>query len=143
MGLYIDHKDWTVEDWSKVIFFDESNFQLCPTPGRLMVRLRPGEAYKPQCLAPTVKFGGGSVMIWGYFSKAGIGQICLCEGLMNQATYKVVLEEHLLPSALTMFPNSEDWFFPAGQCSMPHSQVNQGVDGGPSEQDPGQPNLQT
>jgi len=38
-------------------------------------------------------------MIWGCFSKAGIGQICLCEGLMTQATYKVVLEEHLLPPA--------------------------------------------
>ncbi|MGH0177175.1 UNVERIFIED_CONTAM: hypothetical protein FKN15_074213 [Acipenser sinensis] len=34
-----------------------------------MVRWRPGEAYKPQCLAPTVKCGGGSVMIWGCFSK--------------------------------------------------------------------------
>ena len=106
-----DHKDWTIEDWSKVIFSDESNFQLCPTHGRLMVRRRPGEAYKPQCLAPTVKFGGGSVMIWGCFSKAGIGQICLCEGRMNQARYKVVLEENLLPFALTMFPNSEECFF--------------------------------
>ena len=66
-----DHKD------RKVIFSDESNFQLFPTPGRLMVRRRPGEAYKPQCLPPIVKFGGGSVMIWGCFSKAGIGQICL------------------------------------------------------------------
>ncbi len=30
---------------------------------------------------------------------------------MNQATNKVVLEENLLPSALTMFPNSDDCFF--------------------------------
>ena len=34
-----DHRDWTIEDWSKVNF-SESNFQLCPTPGRLMVRRR-------------------------------------------------------------------------------------------------------
>uniref|UniRef100_A0AAY5L1N2 Transposase Tc1-like domain-containing protein n=1 Tax=Esox lucius TaxID=8010 RepID=A0AAY5L1N2_ESOLU len=100
-----DHKDWTVEEWRNLIFSDKSHFQLCPTPGHLMVRLRPGEAYKPQCLAPTVKFGGGLVMIWGCFSKAGIRKICLCEGGINQA--KVILEEHLLPSALTMFPNSE------------------------------------
>uniref|UniRef100_A0AAY5L5H5 Tc1-like transposase DDE domain-containing protein n=1 Tax=Esox lucius TaxID=8010 RepID=A0AAY5L5H5_ESOLU len=106
-----DHKDWTIEEWSKVIFSDKSNFQLCPTPGHLMVGWRPGEAYQPQYLAPTVKFGGGSVTIWGCFSKAGIGQICLCEGRMNQAKYKVILEEHLLPSALKMFPNSENWFF--------------------------------
>ena len=109
-----DHKDWTKEDWrssSKVIFSDESNFQLCPTHGRLMVRRRPGEAYRPQCLAPIMKFGGGSVMIWGCFSKAGIGQICLCEGRMNQARCEVVLEENLLPFALTMFPNSDECFF--------------------------------
>ena len=66
----------------------------------------------------------------------GIGQICLCEGRMNQARYKIVLEENLLPFALTMFPNSEECFFPAGQCSMPHSQVSEGVDEGPPDQDP-------
>lgn len=106
-----DLKDWSVEDWSNVIFSDESNFQLCPTPGHLMVRRRPGEAYKPQCLPPTVKCGGGLVMIGACFSKAGIGQICLCEEQMNQALYKVILEENLISFALTIFPNSEDWFF--------------------------------
>ncbi len=40
---------------------------------------------------PTVKFDG-------CFSKAGTRQTFHCGG-------------HLLPSALTMFPNSEDWFF--------------------------------
>jgi hypothetical protein len=53
---------------------------------------------------------GGSVMIWGCFSKAGIGQISLCEERINQATYKVNLEENFPPS-MTMFHNSEDWFF--------------------------------
>ncbi|KAK1791249.1 hypothetical protein P4O66_013265 [Electrophorus voltai] len=31
-----DHKDWTVEDWSKVVFSDECNFQLCETPSHVM-----------------------------------------------------------------------------------------------------------
>lgn len=60
-----DHKHWTVEDWSKAIFPDEHNFQLCPTSGRLMFRWRPGEAYTPRYLAATVQFGAGLVMIWG------------------------------------------------------------------------------
>ncbi|KAK1788811.1 hypothetical protein P4O66_002620 [Electrophorus voltai] len=34
-----DHKYWTIEDWSKVIFSDECSFQLCPTPGRVMDRM--------------------------------------------------------------------------------------------------------
>ena len=78
-----------------------------------MVRRRQGEAYKPQCLAPTVKHGGGSVMIWGCFSTAGTRQIHLCEGRMNQVTYKEVLEQHLLPSARKLYPNcnSSNWIF--------------------------------
>lgn len=35
--------------------------------------------FKPRCLTPTAKFGGGLVTIWGCFSKTGIGQIRLCE----------------------------------------------------------------
>ncbi|KAK3539392.1 hypothetical protein QTP70_005928 [Hemibagrus guttatus] len=127
-----DLRKWTVVDWSKVIFSDESNFQLCLTPRRVMVRWRPGEAYNPQCLAPTVKYEGGSVMIWGSFNKAGIGQICLCEGRMNQAKYRVVLEEHLLPSV----PQLRGLDFPTGQCAMPYSQSNQSLDGGSPDQDP-------
>ncbi len=65
------------------------------------VQLRPGEAYK----LPTVKLIGGSVIIC--FSKAGIKHIHLCEGHMNQATYKVVLEENLLSA----HDSSEDWRF--------------------------------
>lgn len=59
-----------------------------------MVRRSPREAYKP----PTVKSGGGLVMILGCFNKAGIWHIRLCEGRMKQATHKFVLEENLLPS---------------------------------------------
>lgn len=47
-------------------------------------------------------------MIWGFFSKVGIKQVPLSEGRMNHATYKVIIEENWLRSAL--FPNSEDWF---------------------------------
>ncbi len=54
-----DQEDWT--------FSDKFNFKRCPTPGHLMVRWRPVEAYKQKCLLRSVKFGGGSVIIWGYF----------------------------------------------------------------------------
>uniref|UniRef100_A0AAY5K3T2 Tc1-like transposase DDE domain-containing protein n=1 Tax=Esox lucius TaxID=8010 RepID=A0AAY5K3T2_ESOLU len=79
-----DHNDWTVEEWSKDIFSDESNFHLFPTPGRLMVRRRPREAYKPQCLALTMKFGNGLWMLQQGWNLADL--------------YKVILEEHILPN---------------------------------------------
>lgn len=56
---------------------------------------------------PMVKvlIDGFGRIICACFSKAGIRLICLCEGRMNQDTYKVILEENLLSSALTIFPN--------------------------------------
>lgn len=38
-----DHKDWTIEHWSKVIFSDKSIFL---SPCCQMARWRPEEAYK-------------------------------------------------------------------------------------------------
>lgn len=98
-----DHKHWTIENWSKVIFSGESNFQ--PTPGRLMVRLRPGEAYKP--------VSHTHCEMW-WRSGDDLGMLLLgwnWADWMNRAIYNITLEKRSLPSALTMFPNSEDWFF--------------------------------
>ena len=41
------HQDWTQEEWSNVLFTDESRFQLYCSDGRAYVRRMEGEAYKP------------------------------------------------------------------------------------------------
>ncbi len=102
------------------------DLQLCPTPGHLMVSWRPGEAYKPQGLAPTEKSGGGSVMMLGGFSKAG--HLSLWRAHESSRVQGC-------PGRTDNVPERWRLFFPAGQCSMPHSQVNQGVDEGSPDQD--------
>jgi hypothetical protein len=47
-----------------IMWSDESSFTLFPTTGRVYVWRTPKEAYNPECLVPTVKHGGGSVMVW-------------------------------------------------------------------------------
>ncbi len=44
---------------------------------------QPGEEYKDKCVLPTVKHGGGSVMVWGCMSAAGTGELQFIEGTMN------------------------------------------------------------
>ena len=106
-----EHKDWTVEDWKNVIFSDESLFQLFCGAKRLIVRRRVGEKFKKDCIAPTVKHDGGSVMIWGSISGHGVGQLYRCIGSMNQGQYIGVLQDSMLPSADTLFGQGNRFIF--------------------------------
>jgi len=67
LGWCQERQKWD-EEWKKVVFSDESRFCLFHSDGRVRVWRKPGEEYLPDCLEPTVKFSGGSVMVWGCFS---------------------------------------------------------------------------
>jgi hypothetical protein len=45
---------------------------------------------------PTVKHGGGSIMLWGCFSAAGTGRLVRIDGKINRAKYREILDENLL-----------------------------------------------
>ncbi|GFU91521.1 transposable element Tc1 transposase [Trichonephila clavipes] len=49
--------------WKKVIFSDESKFNIFGGDGRRTVWRKPNTAFYPKNLRPTVKHGGGSVML--------------------------------------------------------------------------------
>ena len=55
--------------------------------------------YSPKNAIPTVKHGGGNIMLWGCFSAKGTGRLHRIEGRMNKAMYWEILADHLLPSA--------------------------------------------
>ena len=62
---------WTYENWAKVFFRDESKFDLFGNDGKNHVKRRIGERLSAKCTKKTVKFGGGSVMVFGMFSSQG------------------------------------------------------------------------
>jgi hypothetical protein len=51
------------DEWKYVIWSDEYSFMLFPTSGQVYVWKTLKEAYNSECLVPTVKHGGGPVMI--------------------------------------------------------------------------------
>lgn len=79
------------------------NLQVFGTPGVTFVRRRKGEEYHPDCVVPTIKHGGGSVMIWGCMAADGVGKMFICEGRMNSEKYVNVLETALVPSLSSIF----------------------------------------
>uniref|UniRef100_A0AAY4F020 Tc1-like transposase DDE domain-containing protein n=1 Tax=Denticeps clupeoides TaxID=299321 RepID=A0AAY4F020_9TELE len=51
-----------------------------------------------QNIIPTVKYGGGSVMVWGCFAASGPGRFAVIDGTMNSTVYQKILKENVRPS---------------------------------------------
>jgi hypothetical protein len=91
------YSKWTVSDWQKVIFSDESPFTIYRQSGKHYVLRRVGERYHPKCLVPTVKHGGGKIQVWGCFSYNGVGPMKRIQGIMNGPMYRGILKHHMAP----------------------------------------------
>lgn len=103
-------QSWSEDQWRKVIFSDESSFTLFPTTGRIYVWRKPKEAFDQDCLFPTVKHGGGSIMIWGAISWKSIGPIISLHGRINSQDYLGILSNQLHPMVRELFPEGDAIF---------------------------------
>ncbi len=80
--------------WNNVPWSDETKINLCVK----RVWRQPGEEYKDKCVLPTVKHGGGSVMVWGCMSAARTGELQFIEGTMNANMYCDILKQSMILS---------------------------------------------
>ena len=81
-----------------LLWSDEMKINLFSSDGFKHVKRRPGEEYKDKCVMPTVKHGGGKVMVEGCMSAAGVGELYFIEGNMNPNMYCIILLQSMIPS---------------------------------------------
>uniref|UniRef100_A0A034WTK7 Transposable element Tcb2 transposase n=1 Tax=Bactrocera dorsalis TaxID=27457 RepID=A0A034WTK7_BACDO len=96
--------------WSNVLFTDESKFEISGGEKPRKIWRKPNAEFHDQNIQQTVKHGGGSVMVWGCFSAAGVGELDFIETTMNAKGYIGILKKNLAPSIAALGLPAE-WIF--------------------------------
>ncbi len=103
------HADKDEDYWDSILWSDETKINVFGTDGFKTVWRRKGEEYKEKCMVPTVKHGGGSVIMWGCMSAAGVGScISLMASWIHKCTalyWKRRCYHHSMPLVVVHFSN--------------------------------------
>ena len=89
---------WRHRNWSRVVFSDESRFQLFRADGRQRVYGRVVERYARPCVRQLDSFGGGSIMVWGAVRFGWRSQLRIIDGNLTANRYiETVLSPQVTP----------------------------------------------
>lgn len=90
-----DYGNWTVDDWKRVIWSDETKINRFQSDGKEYYWHRPDEKLQRHQVKQTVKHGGGGLMVWGCFSWWSVGPLVKIEGIMKKEDYLSILQTNL------------------------------------------------
>jgi DDE superfamily endonuclease len=111
LDFALSHQDWTVDDWKHVIWSDETKINCIGSDGRKWAWKKAGEGLSDRLVEGTVKFGGGSVMMWGCMTWDGVGMACKIDGKMDANLYVQILEDELQQTLVDYGFTPEDIIF--------------------------------
>ncbi|KAK3571029.1 hypothetical protein QTP86_001280 [Hemibagrus guttatus] len=92
------HLDDPQDFWENTLWTDETKIELLGRSVSHYVWCKSNTAFQKKTIIPTVKYGGGSVMVWGCFAASGPGRLAVITGTMNSAVYQKILKENVWPS---------------------------------------------
>ena len=100
---------WTEEDWSRVMFSDETHFYL-GHHGREYVQRPPGAALDPKYTRKENERLEGKVSLWGCICADGLGHAELFDDSFDARRYQSILHLNLVRSAHHFWPRGQWWF---------------------------------
>lgn len=95
------YQNWTVEDWKRVLWSDETKINLHGSDGRLWTWKKPNEPLQKKHVKQTIKHDK-YIMVWGCFSWSGVGKIKVLEDTLTSNKYVRVLSECMLTSGASL-----------------------------------------
>lgn len=93
-----EHISKSEDFWNATLFTDESKFEIFGAKRKGKVWRPVREALNEKHLLPTVKHGGGNVMVWGSMAASGVGNLVFIETTMRKEIYLNILKQNLQQS---------------------------------------------
>ena len=93
-----DHVDKPEGYWKNVLWTDETKIELFGLNEKCYVWRKENTAFQHKNLIPSVKHGGGSIMVWACFAASGPGRLAIIDGTMNSELYQRILKENVRTS---------------------------------------------
>ncbi|GBN63496.1 hypothetical protein AVEN_148374-1 [Araneus ventricosus] len=105
-----EHRDWTMDEWNRVAWSDESQFLIHHVDDRVRVRRLPDEQLLPSCTAGHTQAGGGGIMLLGMFSWEVLRPVVVVEQTMKAANSLNIIADQLHPYMAFVFPTGNGIF---------------------------------
>jgi len=105
----LKYKDWTVQDWKRVIWSDESSIWIGVNPCRQWVIRPPEERLNRKYVKKTFKSAQVKVMVWACFTGERLGPLIVCEeGGVSTDEYEDILYDGLFSLIDDLLESPED-----------------------------------
>jgi transposase len=113
------HIHWTVEDWKRVMFSDETIISRCGSFGKSYYHSRPHmRRLQPHQVRQTMQGGGGKMMIWGCITFFGPGDASWIQGKVDSDSYLDVVRDYVRQSRDWWGMDQETFIFQQDNASV-------------------------
>ncbi len=91
-------RKWNYNDWQKIIFSDESKFNLFGSDAGQRTWCNKNLKFDKFNIGALKKFGGGNLMVWGCITAKGVGKFLRVSHKINSKEYCDVLYNGFIKS---------------------------------------------